>query len=199
MPRKGPRNKRNYVPRIRKNERIRAREIRVIGPDSKQIGVMAPADALQIAKAAGLDLVEISPTAKPPVCRILDFGKFQYEQAKKEKDSKHKKSSAGKVKEVKFRVRIEDHDFLYKVKHAEEFLGKGFKVKLTLMFRGREMEHTDLGFQIIARAVKELDHIGHPDSEARLAGRVINTMMSPLPEKDRVFKYNLPGEEDEQE
>lgn len=199
MPRKGPRNKRNFVPRIRKNEKIRAREIRVIGPDSKQIGIMAPADALELAKRAGLDLVEISASAKPPVCRILDFGKYQYELAKKEKDSKHKKTSSGKVKEVKFRVRIEQHDFMYKIKHAEEFLGKGFKVKLTLMFRGREMEHTDLGFEIIARAVKELDHIGHPDSEARLAGRVINTMMSPVPVKDRVFKYNLPDEVEEEE
>ncbi|MCB1122644.1 MAG: translation initiation factor IF-3, partial [Verrucomicrobiae bacterium] len=188
-----------FVPRIRKNEKIRAREIRVIGPDSKQIGIMAPADALELAKRAGLDLVEISASAKPPVCRILDFGKYQYELAKKEKDSKHKKTSSGKVKEVKFRVRIEQHDFMYKIKHAEEFLGKGFKVKLTLMFRGREMEHTDLGFEIIARAVKELDHIGHPDSEARLAGRVINTMMSPVPVKDRVFKYNLPDEVEEEE
>ena len=113
MPRRGQRPKRNYVPRIRKNERIRAREIRVIGPDHKQIGVMTPADALVIAKRVGLDLVEISPSARPPVCRILDFGKFQYEQAKKEKESKVKKASSGKVKEVKFRVRIEDHDFMF--------------------------------------------------------------------------------------
>ena len=196
MPRRGSRPRRNYVPRIRKNDRIRAREVRVIGPNSKQIGVMPPAEALVIAKNAGLDLVEISPNAKPPVCRILDFGKYQYEQAKKEKESKHKKTSAGKVKEVKFRVRIEDHDFMYKIKHAEQFLGRGNKVKLTLMFRGREMEHKDLGFETVNRAVGELAHIGHRDTEPRLSGRTISTMLSPLPEKDRVFKYNHPeGEE----
>ena len=196
MPRRGPRPRRNFVPRIRKNERIRAREIRVIGPDSKMIGVMSPADALQIAKRVGLDLVEISPKARPPVCRILDFGKYQYEQSKKEKENKHKKSTSGKVKEVKFRVRIENHDFMYKIKHAEEFLGKGFKVKLTLMFRGREMEHKDLGFETVNRAVKELEHIGHRDTEPRLSGRIISTMVSPLPEKDRVFKFNQPHHEE---
>ena len=199
MPRRGPRPRRNYVPKTRKNERIRAREVRVIGPDSKQIGVMSPADGLKIAKRYGLDLVEISPKARPPVCRILDYGKYQYEQSKKEKENKHKKSTSGKVKEVKFRVRIEAHDFMYKIKHAEEFLGKGNKVKLTLMFRGREMEHKDLGFETVNRAVKELEHIGHRDTEPRLSGRIISTMISPLPEKDRVFKYNLPHEEEEEE
>ena len=198
MPRRGSRPRRNYVPRIRKNERIRAREIRVIGPDAKQIGVMTPAEALAIAKKAGLDLVEISPSARPPVCRILDFGKYQYEMSKKEKESKLKKTSSGKVKEVKFRVRIEQHDFMFKVKHAEEFLSKGNKVKLTLMFRGREMEHKDLGFETVNRAVKELDHIGHRDTEPRLSGRIISTMLSPLPEKERVLKFNKPhGEKEE--
>jgi translation initiation factor IF-3 len=199
MPRRSPRPRRNFVPRIRKNDKIRAREIRVIGPEGKQIGVMSPADALVIAKNAGLDLVEISPSARPPVCRILDFGKYQYELSKKEKESKHKKSSSGKMKEVKFRVRIEDHDFMFKIKHAEEFLGKGNKVKLTLMFRGREMEHKDLGFETVNRAVKELEHIGHRDTEPRLSGRMISTMLSPLPEKDRVYKYNLPHHEEEED
>ena len=199
MPRRGSRSRRNYVPRVRKNDRIRAREIRVIGPDSKQIGVMTPAEALAIAKKAGLDLVEISPSARPPVCRILDFGKYQYELAKKEKESKQKKTSSGKVKEVKFRVRIETHDFMFKVKHAEEFLGKGNKVKLTLQFRGREMEHKDLGFETVNRAVKELEHIGHRDSEPRLSGRMISTMLSPLPEKDRVYKFNHPDKEEKED
>ena len=199
MPRKGSRPRRNYVPRIRKNEKIRSREIRVIGPDAKQIGVMSPADALVIAKRVGLDLVEISPSARPPVCRILDFGKYQYELSKKEKESKQKKTSSGKVKEVKFRVRIEEHDFMFKIKHAEEFLGKGNRVKLSLMFRGREMEHKDLGFETIKRAVKELEKMGHQDSEARLSGRMISTMLSPLPEKDRVYRFNKEEEEDKGE
>ena len=197
MPRRGSRPRRNYVPRIRKNDRIRAREIRVIGPDSKQIGVLTPAEALVIAKRYGLDLVEISPSARPPVCRILDFGKYMYEQSKKEKESKSKKTSSGKVKEVKFRVRIEEHDFMFKVKHAKEFLGKGNKVKLSLMFRGREMEHKDLGFEAINRAIKELEHIGHRDVEPRLSGRIISTMLSPLPEKDRVYKFNKPVSKEE--
>ena len=195
MPRKGGRPRRKWVPRIRKNERIRAREIRVIGPDSKQIGIMPPREALAMARQLGLDLVEISASARPPVCRILDFGKYRYQQSKKGKDAKAKKTK-NKVKEVKFRVRIEDHDYFTKIKHAEEFLGKGNKVKLTLMFRGRENEHKDLGFETIARAVGDLDHIGHQDSEARLAGRFINTMVSPLPENQRVFKYNEHEEEE---
>lgn len=159
---------------------------------------MPPAEALAIAKNHGLDLVEISPSARPPVCRILDFGKYKYEQSKKDKESKQKKSTSGKVKEVKFRVRIENHDFMFKIKHAEEFLGKGNKVKLTLMFRGRENEHRELGFETINRAVKELEHIGHRDTEPRLSGRIVSTMLSPLPEKDRVFKYNQPNHEEKE-
>ncbi|MBC9868250.1 MAG: translation initiation factor IF-3 [Opitutae bacterium] len=195
MPRRGGRPRRKWVPRIRKNERIRAREIRVIGPDSKQIGIMHPKEALSMARRLGLDLVEISASAKPPVCRILDFGKYQYQQAKKGKDAKTQRTR-NKVKEVKFRVRIEDHDYFTKIKHAEEFLGRGNKVKLSLMFRGREIEHKNLGFETIARAVGDLDHIGHQDTEPRLAGRFINTMVSPLPENQRVFKYNEPELED---
>lgn len=198
MPKRGSRPRRKYVPRIRKNDRIRAREIRVIGPNSKQIGIMPPAKALEIAKKLGLDLVEISSSARPPVCRILDFGKFMYEQAKKEKESKQKKAVSGKVKEVKFRVRIEEHDFMFKIKHAEEFLGKGNKVKLSLMFRGRENEHKDLGFETINRAIEELQHIGHKDIEPKLSGRIISTMISPLPEKDRVFKFNVVHSEDKE-
>ena len=195
MPRRGGRPRRKWVPRIRKNERIRAREIRVIGPDSKQIGIMHPKEALSMARRLGLDLVEISASAKPPVCRILDFGKYRYQQAKKGKDAKTQRTR-NKVKEVKFRVRIEDHDYFTKIKHAEEFLGKGNKVKLSLMFRGREIEHKDLGFDTIARAVGDLDHIGHQDTQPRLAGRFINTMVSPLPDNQRVFKYNEHEPED---
>lgn len=195
MPRRGGRPRRKWVPRIRKNERIRARQIRVIGPDSKQIGIMHPKEALSMAKRLGLDLVEISASAKPPVCRILDFGKYRYQQSKKGKDAKTQRTK-NKVKEVKFRVRIEDHDYFTKIKRAEEFLGRGNKVKLTLMFRGREIEHKDLGFDTIARAVRDLNHIGHQDMEARLAGRFINTMVSPLPENQRSFKYNDQEPED---
>ena len=173
---------------IRRNQRIRASEVRVIGPDGGQLGLMSSGDAYQLAQQAGLDLVEVAPQARPPVCRIMDFGKYVYEQQKKTKESK---STGSKVKEVKFRVRIEQHDFLTKLRRAEEFLDKGNKVKLTLFFRGREMAHQDLGYVTIRRAIAELDHIGTPDNEPRLVGRNIIVMMSPLPVNKRKLKYNV--------
>src|SRR5690606_13516670 len=133
--------------------RIRAREVRLIGPDGKQIGILPTPDALKLARQHGLDLVEISPTAKPPVCRILDFGKYMYEESKKKKESH---SHTTKIKEVKFRVRIEQHDYMTKLRHAEEFLFMGNKVKITLQFRGREMEHTGLGMDVVRRAIADL-------------------------------------------
>ena len=180
-------------PSVRKNERIRAREIRVIGPDSQQIGILSTPDALNMARKMGLDLVEISATAQPPVCRILDFGKYQYEIAKKGKDQKRQTKT--KLKEVKFRVRIEQHDYLVKLKRAEEFLDKGNKVKLTLTFRGREMEHKELGFDVVKRAVGDLNHIGVGDGQPKMAGRNITLLMNPLPESKRILKYNEPDEE----
>ena len=178
--------------RLRKNERIRVREVRLIGPDAKQIGVVPTHQALQLARAHGLDLVEISASARPPVCRILDFGKYKYEQAKKGKDTKQ---AASKIKEVKFRVRIEQHDYMVKLRRAEEFLNHGNKVKLTLMFRGREMEHQELGFDVVKRAVSALQHIGTSDSEPRMAGRNITLIMAPLPPNKRKLKYTeLHGE-----
>lgn len=181
---------RNFNRGPRKNERIRVPEIRVIGPDGKQVGVMKTRDALDLAKQAGLDLLEVSPNARPPVCRILDYGKFQYEQSKREKDSK-KASSATRMKEVKFRVRIEEHDFLTKLRRAEEFLDHGSKLKITLMFRGREMQHTDLGFEVVKRAIVDLNHIGQADNEPKLVGRNITLTMSPLPaNKKKPLKYS---------
>ncbi len=186
------RGRRNYDRGPRKNERIRVPEIRVIAPDGRNLGVMQTRDALQLAKEAGLDLLEISPNARPPVCRILDYGKYKYEQSKKDKDKDHHQQ---KLKEVKFRVRVDQHDYMTKIRHAEEFLDKGSKVKLTLMFRGREMEHTDLGFEVIRRAVVDLDHIAHPDNEPRLAGRNITMTVSPLPANKRRLKWTLDDEE----
>ena len=173
----------NYV---RRNERIRAREVRLIGPEGSQIGVVSTQEALALAKRVGLDLVEISASARPPVCRILDFGKYKYEQSKKIKD---KAKAHTKIKEVKFRVRIEQHDYMTKLRHAEEFLYKGNKVKLSLMFRGREMEHRELGFDVIKRAVGDLDHVGHSDTPPRMAGRNIILIMAPHPVNKRKLKY----------
>ena len=172
---------------IRRNHRIRATEIRVVLPDGRQAGVMPTAQALAIAQEAGLDLVEVAGNATPPVCRVMDFGKYVYEQQKKSKDSK---TSSAKLKEVKFRPRVEAHDYMTKMRHAEEFLFHGNKVKLTLSFRGREMAHTAIGFETIKRAVADLGHIAHPDNEARLMGRNIIVMMSPLPANKRKLKFN---------
>lgn len=172
---------------LRKNDRIRAREVRLIGPDGKQVGILPTVDALRMAKQYMLDLVEIAPTAKPPVCRILDFGKFMYEESKKKKESHQ---HVTKIKEVKFRVRIEQHDYMTKLRHAEEFLFKGNKVKITLQFRGREMEHTGLGMDVVRKALADLAQVGVGDSDPRLAGRTINVIMSPLPTAKRKLKFN---------
>lgn len=164
--------------------------MRLLSPEGKQIGVVSRDEALSLAKEVGLDLVEISANARPPVCRILDFGKYQYEQSKRQKENKSKASPSSKLKEVKFRVRIEEHDYQTKLRHAEEFLYKGNKVKISLMFRGRENEHKDLGVKMVNRASNDLDHIATPDSEPRLAGRFVNLVVSPLPIGKRKLKYN---------
>ena len=188
FPHAGRGRHRRRRPFLRKNERIHAREVRVIGPNSKQLGILRTSEALKLAREVGLDLVEIAPTARPPVCRILDFGKYKYEQSKKGKDGK--KHATSKIKEVKLRVRIEQHDYMVKLKRAEDFLDKGNKVKLTLSFRGREFEHTDLGFDVMNRAIRDLKHIGVNESEARMAGRNIITIVAPLPVNRRSLKYN---------
>lgn len=188
--------RRNYNRGPRRNDYIRASEIRVLGPSGQMLGVMATSEALKMAKEAGLDLLEVSPTARPPVCRILDYGKYKYEESKKTKDNKQ---TVHKLKEVKFRVRIDQHDFITKLRHAEEFMDKGSKVKMTLMFRGREMEHKEIGFDTVNRAVKELEHIGQPDSPPKLVGRNITLIMTPLPENKRKLKFNLDEPEDDVE
>ncbi len=177
----------------RKNERIRIPEIRVIGPDGRQIGVMKTREALDMAKNVGLDLVEVSPTARPPVCRIIDYGKYMYEQSKRDKDKKAG-SGAAKLKEVKFRVRIDQHDYMTKLRHAEDFLDKGNKLKITLMFRGREMEHKQLGFEVVKRAIEDLEHMAKADSEPRLVGRNITLTMSPHPANKRKRKFKTDDE-----
>ncbi|MFT5623141.1 MAG: translation initiation factor IF-3 [Bacteroidia bacterium] len=181
---------RNRGPKgLRRNDRIRATEVRVIGPEGTNLGVMPPRKALELAQKVGLDLIEISPAARPPVCRILDFGKFLYEESKKQKESKQQ---ATKLKEIKFRVRIGDHDFETKLRRAEGFLNHGHKVKLTLQFRGRENEHRDLGFVRVNLAKDELSGIATADSEPRLVGRQVALILSPLPEAKRVLKFNQP-------
>ena len=176
---------RNFGPR--RNERIRAPRIRVIGADGSQLGIMAPQEALAIARRAGLDLLEVSPNAEPPVCRILDYGKYMYEESKKQKS--HKVATV-KVKEIKLRPMIEQNDFMTKIRNAEKFLFQGNKLKITLMMRGREMEFKDKAFDAVNRAIEDLKHIGHADSEPKLMGRNIGVSLSPVSQNQRKLKYS---------
>ena len=137
-----------------------------------------------MARASGVDLVEIAPNAVPPVCRLVDFGKFRYEQAKKDKESK-KHQHANKVKEIQLSPKIDPHDLGVKIEHAVNFLCEDMKVKITLKFRGREMAHTDVGFQVINKFLSEINPYGHPDFQPKLIGRGINVMISPLPRNKR--------------
>lgn len=180
----------NYGPR--RNERIRVPRVRVIGPDGAQIGVMQTSEAIAMARRLNLDLLEVSPNAEPPVCRILDFGKYQYEEAKRQKSSK---ASSTKVKEIKIRPKIERHDYETKIRNAERFLYAGNKLKITMMLRGREMEFKQNAFDVVKRAILDLSHMGHADSEPRLMGRNITVTMSPVPQKQRKLKYS--GEDDD--
>ncbi len=178
-----PRNS-NPASFIRVNGKIRAREVRVIGVDNRQIGIIQLTEALNLARQHGVDLVEISPNAEPPVCRLVDFGKFRYELAKKEKESK-KHQHASTVKEVQLSPRIDPHDLGIKVMHAVDFLCEDMKVKVALKFRGREMQHTEVGFEVIKKFIEEIAPFGHPDFQPKLVGRAINLMISPLPRAKR--------------
>jgi translation initiation factor IF-3 len=173
---------------IRRNQRIKVPSIRVISPEGTQLGILATDKALQLAIQYGLDLVEVAPNAQPPVCRIMDFGKYVYEEQKKHS---HSKATASKIKEIEFSARIAENDFMTKLRHAEEFLDHGNKVKLRLKFRGREMAHTEIGFDVIKRALSELATMGHPDSEAKLLGKQINVMLTPLPVNKRKPKLHV--------
>jgi translation initiation factor IF-3 len=179
-----PRNFASSASFVRVNGKIRAREVRVIGIDGKQMGVISLSDALNLARASGVDLVEIAPTAVPPVCRVVDYGKYRYEQAKKEKESK-KHQHASTVKEVQLSPRIDPHDLGVKTMHAVDFLCEDMKVKVTLKFRGREMQHTEFGFQVIKKFLENIAPYGHPDFQPKLIGKGINVMISPLPRNKR--------------
>ena len=163
------------TPRI--NEEIRAREIRVVGPDNEQIGIMSAREALALAEEKQLDLVEIAPNGKPPVCRIMNFGKYRYEQQKREKEAK-KKQKIVTLKEVKLRPHIEDHDFYVKMKNATKFLGEGNKVKVTIMFRGRELSHPELGLNVLTRFAKELEASATVEEAAKLEGRNMTMILA---------------------
>ncbi|MCL4440581.1 MAG: translation initiation factor IF-3 [Firmicutes bacterium] len=164
------------------NEEIRAREVRVVDADNNQLGIMPVKEALRIAEERQLDLVEVAPQAKPPVCRIMDFGKFKYEQSKREKDAK-KKQRIIQVKEVKLRPRIEDHDYTVKAKNAERFLKDGDKVKVTIMFRGREIVHTDLGKKLLDRLAQDLKDLCTVERQPKLEGKNMIMILASKNEK----------------
>jgi len=158
--------------------------VRVIDLDKKQLGVLSLGEAITLARSKGVDLVEIAPNATPPVCRLVDFGKYRYEQAKQEKEAR-KHQHANKVKEVQLSPNIDPHDFEVKLQRAVNFLCEDMKVKITLRFRGREMAHKEFGFQQVEKFIASLTLFGHPDAPAKLIGKGINVMLSPLPRAKR--------------
>jgi len=163
---------------LRVNERIRASQIRVIAEDGAQLGVMQPLDALRVARERGYDLVEVSPTANPPVCRFLDFNKFRYEMARREREAR-KKHHIAKLKEVKFKPHIDRHDYQVKLNQLKRFLARGDKAKVTMVFRGREMTHTDVGRQVLKRLVTDLTAVGRVERDPMLEGRFMTMIFSP--------------------
>ncbi len=161
------------------NERIKAPEIRLIGADGENVGVVTPAQALVMAEDAGLDLVEISPNANPPVCKIMDFGKFKYEQQKRESEARKKQKTID-VKEVKFRPNTDTHDYDVKMRNVFKFLEGGDKVKVTLRFRGREMAHQNLGRELLERVAEDIKEIGKVENMPKMEGRQMVMMIGPV-------------------
>ncbi|BEU87880.1 translation initiation factor IF-3 [Selenomonas sp. TAMA-11512] len=167
---------------MRVNDEIRIREVRVTSAAGEQLGIMATRDALRLAEEQHLDLVEVAPKAKPPVCRIMDFGKYRYEQQKREKEAK-KKQKTITIKEVKLRPNIEQHDFDVKLKNAIRFLGEGNKVKVTIMFRGRELSHPELGRDLLQRVASDLKDQVVVEREPKLEGKNMIMILAPKVQK----------------
>lgn len=160
------------------NEQIRARQIRLIDAEGEQLGIVSARDGLRIALEKGLDLVEVAPNAKPPVCRIMDHGKFKYEQSKKEREAR-KKQKVISVKEVKLRLGIEEHDFKVKARNAIRFLKEGNKVKITIMFRGREISHSDLGKKLCDKIAQDVAETGFVEKVPKVEGRNMTMILTP--------------------
>lgn len=167
--------------KTRINEMIRARQVRVINEEGEQLGIMTPEDAIREAQSKGLDLVEVAPKAEPAVCRIMDYGKYRYQQSKRAKESKKHQHTVS-LKEIKYRPKISDHDFDFKTNHVREFLKDGSKVKITIMFRGREMAHPEFGRELLARVVDGVQDLCQEQFDirtARLEGRNMSVVLSP--------------------
>lgn len=180
----------------RLNEEIRTRECRLIGYDGSQMGIFNTREAMRIAEEAGLDLVEIAPNAEPPVCRIMDYGKFKYDQAIKAKQAR-KKQTKVEIKEMKFRPKIDVGDYTTKKKHVLRFLSAGNKVKITIMFRGREMAHPEQGLTILERLADDLKDIAVIESQPKMEGRNMHMLIAPLPASMAAKKKKANDKKDE--
>ena len=163
---------------IRINDRIRIKEVRVISPDGTQLGIMPIEQALQTAYSQNLDLVEVAPEARPPVCRIMDYGKYRYEQSKKAREAR-KKQTIIELKEIKLRPKTEEHDFQFKARNAERFLKEGNKAKVTMMFRGREMIRMDRGKALLNRFVEALKDVAVVEQAPKIEGRNMTLILAP--------------------
>ncbi len=175
-PAKGKKGKKQKRQRV--NDEIRTKEVRVVDSDGKMLGIMPPQKALQIAEDRELDLVEIAPQAKPPVCKIIDYGKFIYEQQKKDK-LQRKQQQQQQMKEIRFKWRTAEHDFNFKTKHARSFIEDGNKVKGTVIFRGREITHKEIGKELLERFIEELSDIAKVDSPLKYEGKNLSVVMAP--------------------
>src|SRR3954471_20143171 len=164
-----------------------------MGSTGEQLGVMKLSDGLRRAQSLGLDVVEVAPTANPPVCKIVALGKFRYDISKQEKD---KRPSGAKLKEIKFRVNIDDHDYLTKIRHGEDFLDKGNKVRVQLQFRGREMAHQEFGLQLMHKVKEDLAGMSQVEMEPKVAGRNVTMTLSPLPANRRKRRFTAEREDD---
>jgi len=167
---------------VRRNKMIRVPEVRVVDDEGAQVGIMSTSEALALAEDRGLDLVEVSPTARPPVCRIMDYGRYKYLMSKKAKEAK-KKQTTIHVKEMKFRVKTEEHDFQFKLRNIKRFLAGGDKVKVFVFFRGREITHVSLGRKKLERVAEELKDVATVEVAPKLEGRNMSMMVSPIQPK----------------
>jgi translation initiation factor IF-3 len=177
------------------NDRIRAQKCRLIGIDGSQLGIFVMSEALRIADDQGMDLVEIAPAADPPVCKIMDFGKYKYELSMKEKLAR-KHQSKVEIKEMKFRPKVDKHDYETKKKHILRFLDAGAKVKVTIMFRGREMAHPELGLNILERLAGELEELAIIETQPKLEGRNMHMLLAPLKKKEPKADVTAEGTEE---
>ena len=164
------------------NEQIRCKEVRVIGEEGQQLGVMALRDALNMAKDAGVDLVMVSPSANPPVCRIVDYGKFKYEQQQKKKEAKRNQTVV-QIKEIKVRPKTDDQDYETKLRHIRRFLTDGDRCKVTVFFRGREIVHKDRGESILTKIIADTADVGKVEQAPSAEGRTLQMLLIPLPKK----------------